>query len=203
MDQKAPIYCGGARRKIGGKGSGCQKNCAGVSWNFFRCCDPKSVEPQIRLKIWGNLGKICASIHRRIASEGGGQRGKSPLLAAQKYIITKIATSPFFMYLPRIILGKHAAAISGVAGRGGPGVRTPPELPSGVHAKRKSPVRIFFVRGRGGRGLGSHWWRTRPDPSWTFKPGYAAGGDSGGQESPPKKRVPPLIQIPGYAYTSI
>ena len=38
---------------------------------------------------------------------------------------------------------------SGVAGRGGPGVRTPPELPSGVYAKRKNPVRILFVRGWG------------------------------------------------------
>jgi len=50
-------------------------------------------------------------------------------------------------------------------------VADPPELPSGVHAKRKNPVRIFFVKGE---GLGSHWWRTRPDPSWTFKPAYTA-----------------------------
>jgi len=32
---------------------------------------------------------------------------------------------------------------------GGPGVRTPPELPSGVRAKCKNPVRIFFLGGRG------------------------------------------------------
>jgi len=31
----------------------------------------------------------------------------------------------------------------------------PLEMPSGVHAKRKKPVRIFFVMG-GSRGLGSH-----------------------------------------------
>jgi len=38
----------------------------------------------------------------------------------------------------------------GVAGRGVQG-SGPPELPSGVHAKRKNPVRIFFPTG----GVGS------------------------------------------------
>ena len=33
--------------------------------------------------------------------------------------------------------------VNGIAGRGGPGVGTLPELPSGVHTKRKNPVRIF------------------------------------------------------------
>jgi len=50
----------------------------------------------------------------------------------------------------------------------------PPEVPSAVHAKCKNPVRIFFLEG-GGYGLGSHWWWTRLDPSWTFKPTYATG----------------------------
>ena len=38
---------------------------------------------------------------------------------------------------------------SGVAGRGvqGSGPPPPPELPSGVHAKRKNPVTIFFSEG--------------------------------------------------------
>jgi len=42
---------------------------------------------------------------------------------------------------------------SGVAGRKGGGSKCPdpPELSSGVHAKRKNPLRIFFVEG-GGRG---------------------------------------------------
>ena len=40
---------------------------------------------------------------------------------------------------------------SGVAGRGGPGVWTPPELPSGVHAKRKNLVRIFVEEVGGDR----------------------------------------------------
>jgi len=46
--------------------------------------------------------------------------------------------------------------ISMVAGRGGgPGVRTPPELPSGVCVKRKNPVRILSYGGwgEGGRQL--------------------------------------------------
>jgi len=37
---------------------------------------------------------------------------------------------------------------SGVAGQGGPGVRTPPpELSSGVHVKHKNPMRFFSCRG--------------------------------------------------------
>jgi len=39
-------------------------------------------------------------------------------------------------------------------GGGVQGFGPPSELSSGVHAKRKNPVRIFFVEG--GRGLGSH-----------------------------------------------
>ena len=39
----------------------------------------------------------------------------------------------------------------------------PPWAARGVQAKRKNPVIIFFVRGWVG-GLGSRWWRTRPDP---------------------------------------
>ena len=39
---------------------------------------------------------------------------------------------------------------SGVAGRGDPGVRTPPpELPSGVHAKRKKSGENFLCKGGG------------------------------------------------------
>ena len=47
------------------------------------------------------------------------------------------------------------ALCSGVAGQGGPGVRTPPELSSGVYAKRKNPVIIFSYRGVGVGGLDS------------------------------------------------
>ena len=56
---------------------------------------------------------------------------------------------------------------SGVAGRGG-GSRgpDPPELPSGVHAKRKNPLRIFFVeRGVGGyTAADDELARTPPEP---------------------------------------
>jgi len=56
---------------------------------------------------------------------------------------------------------------SGVAGRGGPGVRTPPpppELPSGAHAKSKNPVRIFFVEGGGVGATDGELARTPPEP---------------------------------------
>jgi len=59
-------------------------------------------------------------------------------------------------HLSSFIFGSVSLPASGVAGW------EPPGLPSGVHAKRKNPVRTFFVEGSG--GLGSHWWRTRPDP---------------------------------------
>jgi len=69
-------------------------------------------------------------------------------------------------------LSQYALQQRSWPGGGGSRGPDPPELPSGVHAKRKSRVRIFFVEG--GRWLSSHWWWTRPDPSWTFKPAYAA-----------------------------
>jgi len=49
------------------------------------------------------------------------------------------------------------------------------ELSSGVHVKRKNPVRFFSYRGVGEWGPDSRWWRNCPDPSWTSKPAYAAG----------------------------
>ena len=50
------------------------------------------------------------------------------------------------------------------------GIRTPlpPELPSGVHAKRKNPVRIFFSEGGGIGGYTAaddELTRTPPEPS--------------------------------------
>ena len=46
---------------------------------------------------------------------------------------------------PAVVYSKRRKVYSGVAGQGGPGVRTPPELP-GIHEKRKNPVRIFSYR---------------------------------------------------------
>jgi len=57
----------------------------------------------------------------------------------------------FYVIFARKMTEYYIIIVSGVAGRGGLGVWTRPELPSGVHAKRKYPVRIFFVR-RGGVG---------------------------------------------------
>jgi len=65
---------------------------------------------------------------------------------------------------------------SGVAGWGVQG-SGPPWAARGIHAKRKNLALIFLVRD--GRGLGSRWWRTCPDSSWTFKPAYAADTDNG------------------------
>ena len=54
----------------------------------------------------------------------------------------------------------------GIAGRGIQG-SGPPELPSGVHAKRKNPVRIFFSEGGGGgyTAADDELTRTPPEPS--------------------------------------
>ena len=53
---------------------------------------------------------------------------------------------------------------SGVAGQGGPGVRTPPpELPSGVHAKRQNLIRLF-VQGVGVGGARQPLMTNSPGP---------------------------------------
>jgi len=46
--------------------------------------------------------------------------------------------------------GRWIDASSGVAGRGSPGVRTPPEPSEATHANRVNPVRNFCGGGRGG-----------------------------------------------------
>ena len=68
-----------------------------------------------------------------------------------QYYDVDVITNPRWRSAANIM--KIVMSASGVAGRGGPGVRTPPEPPGIVHVNRANPMRKYFGKGVGGGGL--------------------------------------------------